>query len=128
MNPLRGRRLLVVDDDEAVRVALCARLEAWGAEVISLDGLPAVEQWLAEGHPAPHVLLTDHRLPVGNGLLVIAALRERHGEALPALMITGNTAPEDIAAFSRSGIPVLHKPFQKEALLAEIERAASGAR
>ncbi|HET7795170.1 MAG TPA: ATP-binding protein, partial [Rhizobacter sp.] len=122
-SPLLTHRLLVVDDDEAVRVALCARLEAWGAQVVSLDGLPAVAQWLSEGHPAPHVLLTDHRLPVGNGLMVIDAVRERYG-AVPAVMITGNTAPEDIAAFSVSGIPVLHKPFQTEALLAAIERAA----
>ncbi|HEX3141305.1 MAG TPA: hybrid sensor histidine kinase/response regulator, partial [Rhizobacter sp.] len=121
-SPLATHRLLVVDDDEAVRVALCARLEAWGAEVVSLDGLPAVEQWLADGHPAPHVLLTDHRLPVGNGMQVIEAVRARHAE-LPALMITGNTSPEDIAAFAVSGIPVLHKPFQTEALLAAIERA-----
>ncbi|MGY4831550.1 ATP-binding response regulator [Sphaerotilaceae bacterium SBD11-9] len=122
-SPLVAHRLLVVDDDEAVRVALCARLEAWGAQVVSLDGLPAVTQWLSEGHPAPHVLLTDHRLPVGNGMMVIAAVRARHGP-VPAVMITGNTAPEDIAAFSASGIPVLHKPFQTEALLAAIEHAA----
>jgi signal transduction histidine kinase len=121
-SPLAGYRLLVVDDDEAVRVALCARLEAWGAEVVSLDGLPAVEQWLAEGHSAPQMLLTDHRLPVGNGMQVIKAVRARLG-AVPALMITGNTAPEDIAAFAMSRIPVLHKPFQTEALLAAILHA-----
>jgi len=125
-SPLAQRRLLLVDDDDAVRVALCARLEAWGAEVVALDGLPAVQQWLAQGPPAPDMLLTDHRLPVGNGLQVIEAVRAAHG-AVPVLMITGNTAPEDIAAFSRSGIPVLHKPFQTEALLGAIERAMRGA-
>jgi CheY-like chemotaxis protein len=122
-NPLHGYRLLVVDDDEAVLLALCARLEAWGAQVVSFDGLPAVARWLAEGHAAPHLLLTDHRLPEGDGLQVIDAVRKRHG-AVPALMITGNTSPEDISAFSVSGIPVLHKPFQTAALLAAIERAA----
>ncbi|MBX3621012.1 MAG: response regulator [Rhizobacter sp.] len=121
--PLAGQRLLVVDDDEAVRVALSARLEAWGATVVSLDGLPAVQQWLAEDDgPAPHLLLTDHRLPVGNGEQVIEAVRAVHG-LVPALMITGNTSPEDIAALSLSGVPVLHKPFQTGALLAAIEQA-----
>jgi len=61
---------------------------------------------------------------VGNGMQVIEAVRAQHG-AVPVLMITGNTAPEDIAAFSTSGIPVLHKPFQTEALLQAIERALS---
>lgn len=124
-SPLARRRLLLVDDDEAVRAALCARLEDWGAEVVALDGLPAVQQWLAQGHALPHLLLTDHRLPVGSGLQVIEAVRAAHG-AVPALIITGSTAPEDIASFSTSGIPVLHKPFQIEALLGAIERAMRG--
>ena len=46
---------------------------------------------------------------------------------VPAVMITGNTAPEDIAAFAMSRIPVLHKPFQTEALLAAILRAVPAA-
>lgn len=125
-SPLAQRRLLLVDDDEAVRAALRVRLQAWGAEVVALDGLPAVERWLAGGHPAPDMLLTDHRLPVGSGLQVIEAVRAVHG-TVPALMITGSTAPEDIAAFSRSGIPVLHKPFQTEVLLGAIEQAVRGA-
>lgn len=124
-SPLAQQRLLLVDDDEAVRTALCARLQAWGAEVVALDGLPAVQQWLAQDHAAPHMLLTDHRLPVGDGLQVIAAVRAVHA-AVPALIITGSTAPEDIAALGTSGIPVLHKPFQIEALLVAIERATRG--
>jgi len=122
--PLAQRRVLVVDDDEPVRLALASRLQAWGAEVEAFDGLPSLQAWLA-GRPVPaDLLLTDHRLPVGNGLGVIAAVREAFGP-VPALMVTGNTSPEDIATFGLHGVPVLHKPFSADALLASISRVAN---
>lgn len=124
--PLSGRRLLVVDDDRSVREALAARLEAWGASVTAFDGLHGVRGWLAAGHARPDMLLTDHRLGAGDGLMVIEALRQRHG-AVPVLLVTGNTAPADIARLTASGVPVLHKPFRAEALLAAIEKAAAPA-
>ena len=124
--PLSGRRLLVVDDDISVREALTARLEAWGASVTSFDGLQGVRDWLDAGHAPPDMLLTDQQLTAGNGLQVIAALRERHG-AVPALLVTGNTAPAEIARLTATGVPLLHKPFRAEALLAAIEKAAAPA-
>lgn len=124
--PLAGRRVLVVDDDASVRAALSARLEAWGAQVSAFDGLPGLRAWLREGHARPDMLLTDHQLPEGSGVQVIETLRERHG-AVPALLVTGNTAPGEIARLLRSGVPVLHKPFRAEALLAAIEKALPAA-
>jgi len=122
--PLSGRHLLVVDDDVAVRQALTARLEAWGAQVTPFDGLQGVRDWLAAGHAKPDMLLTDQQLSAGTGLQVIDALRERFG-AVPALLVTGNTAPPDIARLVASAVPLLHKPFRAEALLAAIEKAAA---
>jgi DNA-binding NtrC family response regulator len=127
MAPLAGRRFVVVDDDTAVREALSARLQAWGASVSAFDGLPGLRDWLREGHPAPDMLLTDHQIGAGSGLEVIEALRQQHG-ALPALLVTGNTAPAQIAQLARSGVPLLHKPFRAEALLAAIENALAGDR
>ena len=124
--PLSGRRILVVDDDASVREALAARLEAWGASVTSFDGLQGVRDWLDADHARPDMLLTDQQLNAGNGLQVIAALRERHG-AVPALLVTGNTAPAEIARLVATGVPVLHKPFRAETLLAAIEKAAAPA-
>jgi CheY-like chemotaxis protein len=120
--PLAGQRLLVVDDDTTVREALSARLQAWGAKVTAFDGLPAVCAWLAAEHDRPDMLLTDQQLTAGTGLQVIETLRARHG-AVPALLVTGNTAPTEIARLSASGVPLLHKPFRAEALLAAIAKA-----
>ncbi|HEY4065457.1 MAG TPA: hybrid sensor histidine kinase/response regulator [Burkholderiaceae bacterium] len=123
--PLAGRYLLVIDDDAAVREALRARLEAWGARVDAFDGLPALHGWLAAGPARPDMLLTDQQLGAGTGLQVVEAVRARFG-ALPALLVTGNTAPEEIARLAASGVPLLHKPFRAEVLLAAIEKASGG--
>lgn len=120
--PLSGRRLLVVDDDAAVREALTARLEAWGAQVSAFDGLQSVRDWLAAGPARPDMLLTDQQLIAGSGLQVIEALQARF-RALPTLLVTGNTAPAEIARLVATGVPVLHKPFRAAALLAAIEKA-----
>jgi signal transduction histidine kinase/CheY-like chemotaxis protein len=120
--PLAGRRLVVVDDDASVRGAIAARLAAWGAQVVALDGLPAVRDWLVQVHEQPDMLLTDQQLPEGSGLQVVDAVRAVHGP-VPALLITGNTAPTEIARLVASGVPVLHKPFRAEALLTSVQKA-----
>ena len=91
---LRGRQLLVVEDEAAVRDGLVVLLQAWGAGVTALESVGAVQQWL-EGAPpaAPDLLLVDYRLPQGrNGLEALALLRAHWPQrALPAVLITGST-------------------------------------
>jgi len=47
---------------------------------------------------------------------------------LPVLVVTGDTAPGDIALLHASGLPVLHKPFTSEGLLAAIHALGVGDR
>jgi CheY-like chemotaxis protein len=47
---------------------------------------------------------------------------------LPVLVITGNTAPQDLLALSDSGLAVLHKPFRAEQLQAALQRLLEGRR
>lgn len=121
--PLHGLRLTLVEDEPAVQVALRARLEAWGAVVQWHDGLAALRHSLAakpRGHVGIDLLITDHRLRGATGLEVIEAVRRYGG---PVLVITGDTAPDDIALLAASGLQVLHKPFRADALLAAIVQA-----
>jgi signal transduction histidine kinase len=123
--PLQGLRLTLVEDDPAVLGALKARLQAWGASVETHDGLPSLRHSLASrprGHPGMDLLITDHRLRGATGVEAIDAVR-RYGGMVPALVITGDTAPDDLALMAASGLPVLHKPFRADALLAAIRRA-----
>lgn len=115
--PLQGRRVLLVEDDASVRAAMIERLQAWGAQVVAAHvDVPSLEAWLANLHqPAPDLMVSDYRLPHGDGLQAIAAARRRFG-ALPALLVTGDIAPHDLARLHDAGLRVLHKPFRPEAL------------
>ncbi|MEY4908084.1 MAG: hypothetical protein RL260_1802 [Pseudomonadota bacterium] len=123
--PLKGLRLTVVEDEPSVQVALRVRLEAWGAMVETHDGLVPLRHRLAgrpRGHAGIDLLITDHRLRGATGIEVIEAVR-RYGGPVPVLVITGDTAPDDLALMAASGLQVLHKPFRADALLAAIMHA-----
>jgi signal transduction histidine kinase len=92
---LEGRRIVVVEDELAVREGLVVLLQAWGAQVTSFEAVDAVEHWLAGGDvgPAPDLLLVDYRLPQGRtGLEALAALRAHWPrQRLPAILVTGSS-------------------------------------
>ena len=77
---LRGRRIVVVEDEPAVREGLTVLLAAWGAEV---DALRRPRRRCSSGWPrrrieAPDLLIVDYRLPDGRtGVEALAALRAR---------------------------------------------------
>jgi signal transduction histidine kinase len=124
-HPLRGLRLTVVEDEPAVQTAMRARLEAWGATVRTHDGLAPLRQDLARlprGRLGMDLLITDHRLRGATGVDVIEAVRS-HGGPVPVLVVTGDTAPEDLSQLAASGLQVLHKPFRADVLLAAIMQA-----
>lgn len=102
-------RVLVVDDDEIVREGMLHLLRDWGCECAAAE---SIEEALALAHlNRPDVVISDYRLRERRtGVEAIAALRTLLGETLPALLITGDTAPERLREAQASGIPLLHKP------------------
>ena len=120
--PLRGVAVWLIEDDAAVRDALHARLQHWGARVTVLASRAEVARELDGGHALPALIVSDQRLPDGSGLDCIALIRARAARELPALLVTGDTAPSELALLAASTLPVLHKPFSAEALLAQLQR------
>ncbi|MCP5352068.1 MAG: response regulator [Chromatiales bacterium] len=115
---LAGTRVLLVDDEEAVREALGGVLRGWGCTIDTADGPAALADIVQ-----PDLLITDFRLrDERTGLDVIAALEARFGP-LPTLIVTGETAPERIAAAEAAGRIVLHKPVSPLQLRAAIHQA-----
>ncbi len=119
--PLAGRQLWLLDDDPVVRDALASRLAAWGAQVCALDSMAALHRQLQVPAQSPELLLTDWRLPDGDGLQAIAQLRAHCGP-VPALLLTGDTGAADLAAQAQPGTVLLHKPVQAAALLQALKR------
>jgi len=114
---LAGRRVLLIDDEDTVRDAMRDRLQAWGAQVRDFADIESLQRWLAgSGEEAPELVLSDYRLRQGDGLLAIEMVRQRFG-AVPSVLVTGDSAPRDLARLHAAGVRVLHKPFRTEALL-----------
>lgn len=102
-------RVLVIDDDESVRTGMRQLLGAWGCECDVADSIEEA-QALARARP-PGLVISDYRLrELRTGAEAIAALRAEFGAALPALLITGDTAPQRLREARATGVPLLHKP------------------
>lgn len=87
--PSAGKRVLVIDDDEAVRKSLCAILTARGFQVVeAASGLAALVH-LRESPATIDAVILDHNMPGMNGREVLASLRATHRE-LPVVMASGH--------------------------------------
>jgi signal transduction histidine kinase len=117
MPSLEGLRVLVVEDEPAIRHALVSVLQSWGMTVTAGADLAWVT---AQPAQTWDLLVSDHRLPDGTGRDVVQHLRQHQAE-LPALIITGDTLPSHLAQLADSGLSVLHKPFRAETLRAMID-------
>lgn len=106
---LHGLRALVIDDDILVRESMNQLLEDWNCECKVVESI--AEALDVAGQWQPQILISDYRLREGKtGAQAIKQVRELIGEAIPAVIITGDTAPERLREAHESGIPLLHKP------------------
>lgn len=116
---LRGKRILVLDDEGAIREAMSELLRLWGAEPVTAEDLEGARAALGGGRF--DAVIADYRLRRGaTGLEVIAALRREHGNGLHALMVSGDSAPDSVRAIHRSGLTVLPKPVRPVELRAAL--------
>jgi CheY-like chemotaxis protein len=115
----RSRRVLVIDDEGAVRGVLRRWLKRRGWEVSEApDGACALEQLRHAPGDAPtsdfDVIICDLRMPALSGPELHAWALEHRPELAPRLVFaSGDTQEETVAAFlRRSGCAVLEKPFE----------------
>ena len=120
---LKGRRILTVDDEEAIRTGMRDLLQGWGCEVTTAGSVAEALDRAAAG-PAPiDAVISDMGLPgQGNGMDAIAALRERYGSQLPALLITGDTSQATLQAAREAKLIMLHKPIKPARLRAALTK------
>jgi CheY-like chemotaxis protein/anti-sigma regulatory factor (Ser/Thr protein kinase) len=110
---LHGTRVLILDDDVSVLDAMCSLLERWGCEVTTTSTPEEAEASLASGASLPDILIVDYRLRRhASGIETIAHLHGVAGSRIPALVITGDTAPDRLREAQQSGYPLLHKPVK----------------
>lgn len=114
---LRGQLLAVIDDEAMIREATSCLLGGWGCAVVA--GEDADKVLAQAGDRMPAAILADWRLREGRlGTDEVARIRAHFGHAIPALLITGDTAPD---AARDMGFRVIRKPVQGFRLRAELD-------
>jgi DNA-binding NtrC family response regulator len=123
---LAGRRILVVDADEQVRVAAHALLERSGCTVeTARDAAEAASLVRAGGADAYDVIISDIRLPDMSGYQLLLKLQEIL-DVVPLVLMTGfgYDPGHSIVKARQAGIDlVLFKPFRVDQLLDTVEKA-----
>jgi two-component system alkaline phosphatase synthesis response regulator PhoP len=119
-------RILIVDDDPAIRRLLSHSLELEGYLVATAsDGEEALDQLPVAD---PDVVVLDIMMPRMNGLDVLERIRRDPNTAdLPVILLTAKAAKEDVWEGWQRGVDYyMTKPFDVEELLRFIEYVLSG--
>ena len=119
------KRVLLVDDDDDLREALCDVLVFGGYEVTGVAGGPAAITWLA-AHSAPDLILVDLMMPGMSGAELKSRIDRDPGlAAVPVVIISGDTRlAEQAAAMGAAGW--LSKPTPIDSLLRTVARHVAG--
>lgn len=116
---LKGRRILVVEDDSDTLQMLKFVLEQNGADVVATDTVPAALEEFQRQHP--DVILSDIAMPDLNGYALITEIRridaERGGHT-KAVAVTAFSTQRDQELAADSGFEgYITKPFEPQALV-----------
>lgn len=124
--PERGAKILIVDDELAVRDSLKFLLSTVGHQVTAAaDGDEAVAMVASSGVP-PDLVIIDYNLGNGGtGLEVMTRLREAVGRDLDALILTGDISTGTLRNIALANYAQLSKPVKFEELKQAIQRAVS---
>ncbi|WP_188187660.1 response regulator transcription factor [Nonomuraea sp. SYSU D8015] len=111
-------RLLVVDDEPALREALQSSLEFEGYKIVTAnDGQAALDELACESYDA---VLLDVMMPRLDGLTACRRLRSS-GNHIPVLMLTARDAVGDrVSGLDAGADDYLVKPFELDELLARV--------
>ena len=114
---MKARRILLAEDELALRDFISRNLRARGFEVLeAANGLEAMALWQVED---PHLLVLDIMMPRMDGLEVCRRVREQ--SAVPIIVLTALDAESDkVAALDLGADDYLTKPFGVEELLARV--------
>jgi len=127
---LDGRLIVIVEDEPAVREGLQVLLAGWGASIVSLESMAAVRVWAAASDPEvvrPSLIIADYRLEHGEtGVFAIRAIRERFGQEVPAIVVTGSSMTGHDKEALEQNFHLLIKPVLPNKLRAMIAFKLAG--
>lgn len=119
--------IAIIENDDSVISGLVAVLDGSGykTHVLSTLDKHSIKRAL-QNNIIPDLIIADYRLDGGlTGGDAIAKVRDALATEIPAIIITGDTAPERLREAKKSGFDILHKPIKPEELLASVHKKLS---
>ena len=124
--PHAGGKILVVDDQRNMRTTTAILLRQAGHAVEEAgDGASAVQRLQSENFD---VVLTDLRMPGGDGMIVLDAARRLSPETQVIIMTAFGTIESAVEAMRAGASDYLAKPFREEELLLRVAKALQNRR
>lgn len=120
---LKGRVLLIVDDEVDLRDIVASELEFMGATVFQAENI-TVAQKILEQHKID-LIISDIRMPGGTGLDLLDSVKSKNSNSPPVILITGfaDITVED--AFNKGAEALANKPFKLDDLIKMVLRYTS---
>lgn len=119
------KTILIVDDEEDLREAMVFDFKRKGFEVKSASN--GVEAFKIVETELLDVVLTDARMPNGDGLELINKMRERNHALPPVILVTGFADITAEQAYARGCDGIFAKPFDRKALFEYVDRCTVSA-
>jgi two-component system nitrogen regulation response regulator GlnG len=114
-------RVWLVDDDASLRLVVGDSLRDAGVQVEVFSSVAGITAALSQD--TPDLLVTDVRMPDGDGLDLLARVREQH-PSLPVIVMSAFTdVPTTAGAFRHGAFDYLAKPFDLDDMMAAVRRA-----
>jgi CheY-like chemotaxis protein len=111
--------VVLIDDESAILHGMSELFDNWNIGLVAARNADDSLQWLAGIGRVPDVIVADFHVPgETDGLAVIARIRRHFGREIPAIVISGDSAPQTLQRIAHAGYPLLHKPLRPAKLRA----------
>lgn len=125
-----GMTVYCIDNDERILEGMSQLLEGWGCRAVPISGSAALDAMGEKELPRPDIVFADYHLDDETGFDLIAKLRLRFGEEVPAVLVTADRSADVRQKAANLDIPILNKPVKPAGLrsmLARYQRTSAAA-
>ena len=126
--PHGDEHIVIIEDDEQVLLGLKSLLESAGytTQTFHSAHTNTIRGAFIGASRIPDLIIADYRLDAEmTGRDAIDMIPKTLATDIPAIIVTGDTAPERLREAKKSGFPILHKPVQPEELMARVHEILS---
>lgn len=119
---LKGKTLMVVDDESDLRDIVASELEFMGATVFQAENIVAAQKVLSQQQI--DLIISDIRMPGGTGIDLLNIVKAKN-ETAPVILITGFADITTEDAFDKGAEALVNKPFKLDDLIKLVVRYTS---